>query len=136
MILLLVEKLCCPEVLGDAKSDIYNANILPGNRVSWPGRVAKVVNVAFFRLFQVLPPCRGHFCFRKENSMYTTTNLPYFMNVTEVADFLRISKKYVYRLIEIGILPCHMIGKRKLLCSNDILEFMERNKHSAFAHGS
>jgi len=48
----------------------------------------------------------------------------------EVAQILRISRAYAYRLMQRGVIPTIRLGRRVLVSQTSLLEFIkENNKH-------
>ena len=49
----------------------------------------------------------------------------------EVAQILRISRAYAYRLMQRGVIPTIRLGRRVLVSQTSLLEFIqENNKHA------
>jgi len=51
-----------------------------------------------------------------------------FLSVTEVADWLSISRPMVYKLIQSGKLRAIKVGRRLLIRKIDVEEYIEMNK--------
>jgi len=61
--------------------------------------------------------------------MSTDNSLPLLLTVSETATLLRTTRKAVYAMIERGLLPgVTRIGRRVLLRSADLLEFLDHNR--------
>jgi len=61
--------------------------------------------------------------------MSTDKTLPLLLTVTETATLLRTTRKAVYAMIERGVLPgVTRIGRRVLVRSADLLEFLDHNR--------
>jgi excisionase family DNA binding protein len=61
--------------------------------------------------------------------MSTDTSLPLLLTVTETATLLRTTRKAVYAMIERDLLPgVTRIGRRVLVRSADLLDFLDHNR--------
>jgi excisionase family DNA binding protein len=64
--------------------------------------------------------------------MSATPPLPVLLTVSETAILLRTTPKAIYTLIERGALPgVTRIGRRVLLRSADLLDFLDHNRASS-----
>ena len=48
------------------------------------------------------------------------------MTPTEVADHLGVSRPYVYRLLDRGVLPCHNVGRDRRVPTASVLDYALR----------
>ena len=48
--------------------------------------------------------------------------------VSETAELLRLSASKVYRMLSLGELQCIQIGNRKMVCYEDILDFLKLHR--------
>ncbi len=66
---------------------------------------------------------------RAEQELRSASNLPILLTVDETAALLRTSRKAVYAMIERRLLPGVIrIGRRVLLRSADLLDFLDHNR--------
>lgn len=52
-----------------------------------------------------------------------------FMNLQEVAQWLRVSRISVYRMIAKRILSFYRIGNRMFIAKKDVVAFLEKNRY-------
>ncbi len=58
--------------------------------------------------------------------------LPYLLDVADVAALLRTTRKAIYAMIERGRLPGVIrLGRRRLVCRDDLLEWLHRSRASS-----
>jgi len=52
------------------------------------------------------------------------------MKAEEVAKFLNVSRSFVYRLIQKGVIPSVCLGKARRVRPHDLEDFIEQNIHT------
>lgn len=62
--------------------------------------------------------------------MTTPADTPQFMTVKEVADYLRVSKMTVYRLVQDGSLPAVRFGRNYRIFRVEAYDFIRRHHQS------
>lgn len=54
-----------------------------------------------------------------------------FLNVREVAEWLRISRISIYRMVGRRILSFYRVGNKNLIAKKDVVEYLEKNRYGS-----